>query len=99
MSATTITRKQAESLAVARGIARGLPPRRIAAEYSIHPAAAVHHGRRLRHLRVTAEEVNNLLAAVGPESADEYLLAMFARKRAEHKQRTKAARRTKGGAA
>lgn len=89
----TVSRKQHDLLCTAKALARRLSVDKTATEYSIHPGAVAHHRRRLRHLRVTADDVNAIIGATG-EHADEYLLALFAARRREQKQRSKAAKQT-----
>jgi hypothetical protein len=70
-------------LATARGIAAGKSPRTIAAENDIHTEAVIHYRRRLRHLRITADDV----------SGDVDIAALIKQRRSEQKQRSKAARK------
>lgn len=93
-----LSRRQRELLATAKGLAQGKKPHTIAKQCDIRTDAVLAHRRRLRHLRVTADEVTAIVNATG-EHADDYLLALFTARRKDQRARTKAARKAKGGAA
>ena len=90
-----ITRKQREQIDTAAGLADGLSARQTAEAFGVHPAAVMHHRRRLRHLRVTAADIAATIYAAEPGAVDAALLALFRQRRQEQKQRTKAARRNR----
>ena len=95
--ASSPTRRQRETIHVARLLGSGLTPAQTIRSSGIHRGQAAAHVRRLRHLRLPPWTIRSVMAVAPDEQFDLALLNLLLYRKWEQRARTKAARRAGKG--